>query len=71
MVLPKNSLFNWSTSEEGRARMTEYIRSHFSGLLGEEIKLLDLPNGLDLVQDIVQRRLAEHGIALNSARAAA
>ncbi|OGH55546.1 MAG: hypothetical protein A3G34_00520 [Candidatus Lindowbacteria bacterium RIFCSPLOWO2_12_FULL_62_27] len=71
MVLPKNGAFNWSTAEEARMRMTEYIRSHFSGLLGEDIKLLDLPNGLDLIQDHVTCRLAEHGILSNRAQAAA
>jgi len=63
MVLSKSEWFNWSNKEEARIKMTKYIRSHFSELLGADIQLLDLPNGLDLIQDRVRARLTQSGIA--------
>ena len=71
MVLTKSEWFNWSTKEEARIQMKRYIRAHFSELLGTDIQLLDLPNGLDLIQDRVRARLTQSGIALEDFLAAA
>ena len=32
-----------------RVEMIRYIRTHFSNLLGEDVRLLDLPNGLEIL----------------------
>lgn len=64
MVLSKSEWFNWSNKEEARVKIKKYIRAHFSELLGTDIQLLDLPNGLELIQDIVQARLSQSGIAI-------
>lgn len=32
-----------------RAEMIRYIRAHFADLLGEDVRLLDLPNGLEIL----------------------
>jgi len=39
-------------------KMVEYIKTHFEDLLGDDVKLLNLDNGLDLVQEKIQRQLA-------------
>jgi hypothetical protein len=36
---------------EFRAQMIGYIRSHFAQILGDDVRLLDLPNGLDLIKE--------------------
>lgn len=64
MVLSKSEWFNWSNKEEARIKMKKYIRAHFSELLGDDIRLLDLPNGLELIQGRVHARLAQSGMAL-------
>lgn len=64
MVLSKSEWFNWSNKEDARIKMKKYIRAHFSELLGPDIQLLDLPNGLELIQNKVQARLAQSGLAL-------
>ena len=72
MVLPKNDpAFQWSDESEGRAKMTAYIRKHFSGILGDDARLLDMANGLELVQEKAHARLARSGISLGRAQAAA
>ena len=39
-----------STDEEFRKSINTYIKEQFADLLGDDIALLDLPNGLDLIQ---------------------
>lgn len=42
-----------------RARMIEYIRTHFSKLLGKDVALLDEPDGLEILhQKYVMRNHA-------------
>ena len=43
--------------EDFRAHMVEYIRKHFASTLGTAVGLLDLPGGLDQVQEVVAKRL--------------
>jgi len=59
MIIPDTPLFRSKTDAEFRIRMIYYIKTHFKETLGPDIKLLDLPNGLDLVQAKVQQRLYE------------
>lgn len=37
-----------------RQDMIQYIRTHFSDLLGEHAALLDQENGLDTLQDMIR-----------------
>lgn len=32
-----------------RDRMVEFIKSHYSGILGEDLKYLDMPGGLEVL----------------------
>ncbi|MBF0408309.1 MAG: hypothetical protein HQM10_13245 [Candidatus Riflebacteria bacterium] len=50
MILPDTPLFNSKSDAEFRIRMIQYIKDTYQDLLGPDIKLLDLPNGLELVQ---------------------
>jgi len=59
MIIPDTPLFRSKTDAEFRIRMIHYIKTNFKETLGPDIKLLDLPNGLDLVQAKVQQRLYE------------
>ncbi len=59
MILPDTPLFRAKTDAEFRVRMIQYIKDTFEDTLGADIKLLDLPNGLELVQAKVQQRLFE------------
>ncbi len=71
MIQSANHPFQFTTRQEARAEMTEFIRRRFSGLLGTKIHLLDLPNGLDLIEEEVHMRLAAHGIHMSGLRASA
>ncbi|NLI79565.1 MAG: hypothetical protein GX442_24365 [Candidatus Riflebacteria bacterium] len=58
MVLPDTPLYHSKTDAEFRIRMIHHIRSTFKDLLGpNDLKLLDLPNGLDQLQARVQQML--------------
>ncbi len=57
MVLPDTPLYNSKTDAEFRIRMIQEIKEQYQDLLGPKIKLLDLPNGLELVQDWVRNQL--------------
>lgn len=57
MVLPQTPLYQAKTDAEFRIRMIQHIKKNFKDLMGPDIKLLDLPNGLDLLQAKVQQRL--------------
>lgn len=59
MVLPNNPIYTSKTDAEFRIRMIHHIRTTYKDLLGSDINLLNLPNGLDLVQARVQQRLFE------------
>ncbi len=63
MILPDTPLFRSKTDAEFRIRMIHYIKQNFKDILGPDTKLLDLPNGLDLVQAKVQQKLYDvsHG----------
>ena len=37
--------------EQFRKSMAAYIKEQFAGLLGEDIQLLDLPNGVNLIKE--------------------
>ena len=63
MILPNTPLYQSKTDAEFRVRMIQHIKNAYKDLLGSDIKLLELPNGLDLLQSRVQRRLYDvsHG----------
>ena len=63
MILPKTPLYQSKTDAEFRVRMIQHIKNTYKDLLGPDIKLLDLPNGLDLLQSRIQQRLYDvsHG----------
>jgi hypothetical protein len=51
MMTPRNFMENTQTDEEFRQEMIQYIKKHWAGVLGSDIHLLDLPNGLDLIAE--------------------
>ncbi|MBF0503062.1 MAG: hypothetical protein HQM09_23240 [Candidatus Riflebacteria bacterium] len=57
MVLPDTPLYNSKSDAEFRVRMIGHIKEAYKDLLGADIKLLDLPDGLNLVQAKVQEML--------------
>lgn len=57
MIIPDTPLYNSKSDAEFRIRMIHHIKETYTDLLGPDIKLLDLPNGLDLVQAKVQEML--------------
>jgi len=57
MILPDTPLYNSKTDAEFRLRMIQHIKETYTDLLGPDVRLLDLPNGLDLVQAKVQQML--------------
>jgi hypothetical protein len=64
MILPDTPLYNSKTDAEFRIRMIHHIRTTYKDLLSPaDLKLLDLPNGLDLLQARVHQMLydASHG----------
>ncbi len=51
MIFPKPECSPFGAVDEFDERvMIEYIKTNFADFLGEDVKLLDLPNGLDLIQ---------------------
>lgn len=56
MIIPEK--FNFSSTEESAAVMTAWIRENYSDLLGSKINMIDLPNGLDLIEGEVKSMLA-------------
>lgn len=63
MIIPDTPLYRSKTDAEFRIRMIHHIKQTYKDLLGPDIKLLDLPNGLDLVQAKVHQMLfnVSHG----------
>lgn len=59
MIIPDSPLYQTKSDEEFRALMIEHIKDVYSDSLGEDVKLIDLPNGLELLQNRVQQRLYE------------
>ena len=50
MIIPDTPLYNAKSDAEFRLRMIQHIKDAYAEVLGKDVKLLDLPNGLDLVQ---------------------
>lgn len=57
MILPKTPLFQAKTDAEFRIRMIQHIKENYGDILGKDINLLDLPNGLEIVQAKIQQKL--------------
>jgi hypothetical protein len=57
VILPNTPLYQAKTDAEFRIRMIQHIKTVYRDVLGSDIKLLDLPNGLEIVQARVQQRL--------------
>jgi len=55
----QDDTFLFLNDEDARRKMTAYIREHFSDLLGEDVRLLSLPNGLDIIQSRINGHLLE------------
>jgi len=70
MVSHLDGRFDFTDTTESRAIMTEWIRTHFTDFLGDDIQLLNQPNGLDLLQDKIECRLARYGLAQPKSKAA-
>ena len=63
MILPNTPLYQAKTDAEFRIRMIQHIKENYGEVLGKDINLLDLPNGLEIVQARIQQRLFDmsHG----------
>lgn len=57
MILPNTPLYQAKTDAEFRIRMIQHIKDVYKDVLGNDINLLDLPNGLEIVQARIQQRL--------------
>ncbi len=58
MILPDTPLFQAKSDAEFRIRMVHYIKTSFKDILSkEDIKMLELPNGLDILQARINQRL--------------
>ncbi len=57
MIFPNTPLYQASTDAEFRRLMIEHIKESYGEVLGNDINLLDLPNGLEIVQARIQQRL--------------
>ena len=57
MILPNTPLYQAKTDAEFRIRMIQHIKEAYGDVLGKDINLLDLPNGLEIVQARIQQRL--------------
>lgn len=51
--------YSANTDDEFRKSVIEYIKEQFSDLLGKDVALLDLPNGLDIVKEKYGIKLGE------------
>ncbi len=52
--------FSYSdTTSDLRLKVSKWIKEKYSELLGEKIRLLDHPHGLEMLQKFVQQRLFE------------
>ncbi|MDD2997631.1 MAG: hypothetical protein EOM80_05890 [Erysipelotrichia bacterium] len=57
MILPSTPLYQAKSDAEFRIRMIQHIKTAYKDILGKDAALLDLPNGLDIVQSKIQQRL--------------
>ena len=57
VILPNTPLYQAKTDAEFRIRMIQHIKETYGDVLGKDINLLDLPNGLEIVQARIQQRL--------------
>ena len=57
MILLNTPLYQAKTDAEFRIRMIQHIKETYGDVLGKDINLLDLPNGLEIVQARIQQRL--------------
>ena len=57
MILPNTPLYQAKTDAEFRIRMIQHIKENYGEILGKDINLLDLPNGLEIVQARIHQRL--------------
>ncbi len=57
MILPNTPLYQAKTDAEFRIRMIQHIKTAYKDILGKDANILDLPNGLDIVQAKIQQRL--------------
>lgn len=44
---------------EYRSKVIEYMKRHFADVLGQDIFLLDIPGGLDVLQNLIRRKIDE------------
>ncbi|MGD0093945.1 MAG: hypothetical protein ABSE73_28890 [Planctomycetota bacterium] len=58
MVFPTAEHSPFVGEGDFRSQMIEYIKTHFGDFLGEDVELLDLPDGLDLIQEKYPLRAA-------------
>lgn len=47
------------TTSDLRAKVSAWIKEKYSGFLGEKVRLLDHPQGLEMLQKYVQQKLFE------------
>jgi hypothetical protein len=57
MIIPDTPLYQAKTDAEFRIRMIHHIKTAYKDIIGNDVNLLDLPNGLDLLQAKIQQRL--------------
>ena len=50
MIFPIPECSPFNGPGDFKAQMIQYIKRNFSEVLGKDAELLDLPNGLDLIQ---------------------
>jgi hypothetical protein len=61
--MSEEAKFDFSSDDAARKSMTAYIRENFAGLLGDKIKLLDAPNGIELLHQEVRNMIRKEGIS--------
>ncbi|MGM0598833.1 MAG: hypothetical protein ACQETH_03340 [Candidatus Rifleibacteriota bacterium] len=57
MIIPNTPLYQSKTDAEFRIRMIHHIKANYKDVIGSDVNVLDLPNGLDILQAKVQKRL--------------
>lgn len=51
--------FQFKSSEEARTTMTDFIKERFLDLLGDDMSLLEQPEGLEILRERVNSRLSQ------------
>ena len=59
MTAAEKRLLDVAEVIEFRIKMKLYIREHFADILGDDIDLLDAPDGLDLLKQKVDQMISE------------